>query len=58
MPYTPGEQEKEGWDGVGTTYSKCPRDRVKSDVHFVNKISRVAHTTEGTSRIDVVLPSI
>ena len=39
-------------------YSKCTGDRVESDVHFVDKISRVAHTTKGTSRIDVVLPSI
>ena len=43
---------------IDTTYSECPRYRIKTNVHFVHKVCRVADTHEGATRVDVVLPSV
>ena len=40
------------------TYSKGARDGIEPHMHFVDKIRRIAHAAEGTSRINIVLPSI
>ena len=40
------------------TYSKGARDRIEPNMYLVDKIRRIAHATEGTSRINIVLPSI
>lgn len=40
------------------TYGEGARDGIKSNMHFVDEIGRVAHAAERTSRINIVLPSI
>ena len=40
------------------TYSKGPRDGIEPNMHFVDEIGWIADAAEGTSRINVVLPSI
>jgi len=40
------------------TYGKGARDGIEPNMHFVDKIRRIAHAAEGTSRINIVLPSI
>ena len=40
------------------TYGKGARDGIEPNMHFVDKIRRIAHAAKGTSRINIVLPSI
>jgi hypothetical protein len=40
------------------TYSEGARDGIEPNMHFVDKVCRIAHAAERTSRIDIVLPTI